>query len=229
MLEELKYKVWTANKKLPEQGLVTFSQGGASGIDREQGLFVINPSGVSYCDLRPEHMTVVDLSGNVIEGEYAPAADMPAHLELYKAFPNCGGIVRAHSSWATAFAQACKPIPPFGTIHADHFYGEIPATRLMTKTEIENSYEKNIGLIIIEAFKNLDPEAVPGVLVSGHGPWSWGSSPSDAVNNAVAMENIARLALCSMTLTPGLAPISQAILDKHYQLRKGNNTNFNQE
>ena len=140
-------------------------------------LLYTSPSGVSYCDLRPEHMTVVDLSGNVIEGEYAPAADMPAHLELYKAFPNCGGIVRTHSSWATAFAQACKPIPPFGTIHADHFYGEIPATRLMTKTEIENSYEKNIGLIIIEAFKNLDPEAVPGVLVSGHGPWSWGSSP----------------------------------------------------
>lgn len=219
MLEELKYKVWTANKELYECGLCAVTQGNVSGIDREQGLFVINPAGIDYSDLRPEQMIVMDLSGNIIEGEPFPVSDFPTHLELYKAFPKCGGIVQTHSSWATAFAQACKPIPPFGTIHADHFYGEIPATRLMTKTEIENEYEKNIGLIIIEAFKTLDSEAVPGVLVSGHGPLAWGTSASDAIHNAVLMEEIARLAICSMTLTPGLAPISQTILDKRHQKR----------
>ncbi len=216
MLEELKYKVWTANKSLPE---CAFMQGSVSGIDREQGLFVISPSEISRGELRPEQMVVVDLNGSVIEGETAPADDMPTHLELYKGFAKCGAVVRMYSEWATAFAQACKPIPAFGIIHAGYFHGEIPATRLMTKAEIENDYEKNIGLIIIEAFKNLSPEAIPGVLVSGHGPYTWGLDPADAVRNAAAMEDIARLALCSMTITPGLAPISQAILDKNYKKR----------
>lgn len=229
MLEELKYKVWQANLELPKHGLVTFTWGNVSGIDREQGLFVIKPSGVEYSELRPEMMVVMDLNGNKIEGDLNPSSDTPTHLELYKAFPKCGGIVHTHSTWATSFAQACKPIPPFGTTHADYFYGEIPATRLMTKAEIEGDYEKNTGLVIIEAFKKRDPEAVPGVLVSNHGPFAWGTDAANAVHNAVVMEEVAKMALRAMTLTPGLPPISQAILDKHYKRKHGENAYYGQK
>ena len=229
MLEELKYKVWQANLELPKHGLVTFTWGNVTGIDREQGLFVIKPSGVEYSELRPEMMVVMDLNGNKIEGDLNPSSDTPTHLELYKAFPKCGGIVHTHSTWATSFAQACKPIPPFGTTHADYFYGEIPATRLMTKAEIEGDYEKNTGLVIIEAFKKRDPEAVPGVLVSNHGPFAWGTDAANAVHNAVVMEEVAKMALRAMTLTPGLPPISQAILDKHYKRKHGENAYYGQK
>ena len=223
MLEELKQKVYEANMDLPRYGLVTFTWGNVSGIDREKGLFVIKPSGVEYEKLRPEDMVVVDMDGNKVEGEYNPSSDTPTHLELYKAFPECGGIVHTHSPWATSWAQACKSIPPFGTTHADYFYGAIPATRLMTKEEIESAYEKNTGLVIIETFKDKDPMAIPGVLVSNHGPFSWGTDAHNAVHNAVVMEECAKMALHSMQLNPELPSISQTILDKHYLRKHGAN------
>ena len=230
MLEELKEQVWLSNLDLPKYGLVTFTWGNVSGIDREKGLFVIKPSGVDYDKLRPEHMVVVDMDGNKVEGDLNPSSDTPTHLELYKAFPECGGIVHTHSSWATSFAQACRPIVPFGTTHADYFYGEIPATRLMTKEEIEGEYEKNTGLVIIETFKNkgIDPQAVPGVLVSNHGPFAWGTDANNAVHNAVVMEEVAKMALRSMQLSPLLTPISQTILDKHYLRKHGKNAYYGQ-
>jgi L-ribulose-5-phosphate 4-epimerase len=228
MLEELKQRVYEANMDLPRYGLVTFTWGNVSEIDREKGLFVIKPSGVDYDKLRPEDMVVVDMEGNKVEGEYNPSSDTPTHLELYKAFPTCGGVVHTHSSWATSFAQACKGIPPFGTTHADYFYGEIPATRLMTKEEIESAYEKNTGLVIIETFKDKDPEAIPGVLVSNHGPFAWGTDAHNAVHNAVVMEECAKMALRSLSLNPELPPISQAILDKHYLRKHGANAYYGQ-
>ena len=228
MLEELKQKVYEANMDLPRYGLVTFTGGNVSGIDREKGLFVIKPSGVEYEKLRPEDMVVMDLDGNKVEGEYNPSSDTPTHLELYKAFPECGGIVHTHSPWATSWAQACKGIPPFGTTHADYFYGEIPATRLMTKEEIETAYEKNTGLVIIETFAGKDAMAVPGVLVSNHGPFAWGTDAHNAVHNAVVMEECANMALHSLQLNPALPPISQTILDKHYLRKHGANAYYGQ-
>ncbi|MDD6484708.1 MAG: L-ribulose-5-phosphate 4-epimerase [Clostridiales bacterium] len=228
MLKELKEQVWLANLKLPEYGLVTFTWGNVSGIDRERGLFVIKPSGVEYGALKAEDMVVVDLEGNKVEGKYNPSSDTPTHAELYKAFPECGGIVHTHSSWATSFAQACRPIPAFGTTHADYFYGEIPATRLLTKEEIEGEYEKNTGKVIIETFKDKDPAAIPGVLVSNHGPFTWGADADTAVHNAVVLEEAAKMAYRSMMLTPGLSPISQTILDKHYLRKHGKNAYYGQ-
>lgn len=228
MLEELKKEVWLANLDLPKYGLVTFTWGNVSGIDREKGLFVIKPSGVPYEELKAEHMVVVDLDGNKVEGELNPSSDTPTHAELYKAFPECGGIVHTHSSWATSFAQAVKPIPAFGTTHADYFYGEIPVTRLMTKEEIEGEYEKNTGTVIIETFKDKDPAAVPGVLVANHGPFAWGTDAHNAVHNAVVMDEVAKMAYRSMVLTPGLGSISQTILDKHYLRKHGANAYYGQ-
>ncbi len=228
MLEELKKEVWAANLDLPKYGLVTFTWGNVSGIDREKGLFVIKPSGVEYDKLKPEDMVVMDLDGNKVEGDLNPSSDTPTHLELYKAFPECGGIVHTHSEWATSFAQAGKPIPAFGTTHADYFYGEIPVTRLMTKEEIEGEYEKNTGTVIIETFKDLDPVAVPGVLVNNHGPFAWGTDAHNAVHNAVVMDEVAKMALRSMQLTPGLPQISQYILDKHYLRKHGANAYYGQ-
>lgn len=228
MLEELKQEVWAANLDLPRYGLVTFTWGNVSGIDREKGLFVIKPSGVPYEELKPEHMVVMDLNGKKIEGSLNPSSDTPTHLELYKAFPECGGIVHTHSSWATSFAQAVKPIPAFGTTHADYFYGEIPVTRLMTKEEIEGEYEKNTGTVIIETFKDKDPAAVPGVLVANHGPFAWGTDAHNAVHNAVVMDEVAKMAYRAMVLTPDLPPISQTILDKHYLRKHGANAYYGQ-
>ena len=170
----------------------------------------------------------MDMDGNKVEGEYNPSSDTPTHLELYKAFPECGGIVHTHSPWATSWAQACKGIPPFGTTHADYFYGEIPATRLMTKEEIESAYEKNTGLVIIETFVGKDAMAVPGVLVSNHGPFAWGTDAHNAVHNAVVMEECAKMALHSLQLNPDLPPISQTILDKHYLRKHGANAYYGQ-
>lgn len=228
MLEELKKKVCEANLELPKYGLVTFTWGNVSAIDREKGLFVIKPSGVSYDDMKPEDMVVMDLDGNKVEGELNPSSDTPTHLELYKAFPECGGIVHTHSSWATSFAQAGKSIPAFGTTHADYFYGEIPATRLMTKEEIEGEYEKNTGTVIIETFKDKDPMAIPAVLVTNHGPFAWGTDAHNAVHNAVVLEEVAKMALRSMQLNPGLVSISQTILDKHYLRKHGANAYYGQ-
>jgi L-ribulose-5-phosphate 4-epimerase len=229
MLEELKQEVWKANLELPKHGLVTFTWGNVSGVDRERGLFVIKPSGVPYEELKPEHMVVMDLDGNKVEGDMNPSSDTPTHLELYNAFPNCGGIVHTHSEWATSFAQAGKGIPAFGTTHADYFYGEIPATRLMTRQEIEGEYEKNTGKVIIETFEGKEPDAVPAVLVTNHGPFAWGTDAMNAVHNAVVLEEVAKMALRSMMLTPGLPPISQVILDKHYLRKHGDNAYYGQK
>ena len=230
MLEELKEQVCLANLDLPKYNLVTFTWGNVSAIDREQGLFVIKPSGVEYDKLRPEDMVVMDLEGNKVEGDLNPSSDTPTHLELYKAFPECGGVVHTHSPWATSFAQACRGIPPFGTTHADYFYGEIPATRILTKEEIEGDYERNTGLVIIETFKNnnIDPAAVPGVLVSNHGPFTWGTDAHNAVHNAVVLEEVAKMAIRAMQLNPSLGPISQTILDKHYLRKHGANAYYGQ-
>jgi len=230
MLESLKEQVWKANLELPKHKLVTFTWGNVSGIDRDKGIFAIKPSGVPYEELRPEHIVLIDLDGNKVEGDMNPSSDTPTHLELYKAFPECGGIVHTHSTWATIFAQAGKGIPPFGTTHADYFYGEIPCTRLMTKEEIEGEYEKETGKVIIETFKNrnIDPMAVPGVVVINHGPFAWGTDADNAVHNAVVLEEVSKMAHRCMSLTPGLPPISQAILDKHYLRKHGKNAYYGQ-
>ena len=228
MLEQLKKEVYEANMDLVAKGMVIYTWGNVSGNDREKGLVVIKPSGDDYATMTWEDMVVVDMDGNVVVGKYKPSSDTPTHLELYKAFPECGGIVHTHSPWATSWAQACKSIPPFGTTHADYFYGAIPATRLMTKEEIESAYEKNTGLVIIETFKDKDPMAIPGVLVSNHGPFSWGTDAHNAVHNAVVMEECAKMALHSMQLNPELPSISQTILDKHYLRKHGANAYYGQ-
>lgn len=228
MLEDLKEQVWKANLELPRHKLVTFTWGNVSGIDRDKGIFAIKPSGIPYEELKPEHIVLIDLDGNKVEGNMNPSSDTPTHLELYKAFSECGGIVHTHSTWATIFAQAGKPVPPFGTTHADYFYGEIPCTRLMTKDEIEGEYEKETGKVITETFKDIDPMAVPGVVVINHGPFTWGTDADNAVHNAVVLEEVCKMAHRCMTLTPGLPPISQTILDKHYLRKHGKNAYYGQ-
>lgn len=217
MLDELKYKVWDAARRMAKLGLVKFDWGSVSGINRDKNLFAIKPEGVAYEDLVPEQFVIIDLSGNIIEGEN-PAADWQTHLELYKAFP-CGGIAHTCSDWATGFAASCKPIPAFGAIHADYFRGDIPATRLMTKEEIEQNYERNMGLVIAETFRTRNPQEIPAVLVSGHEPYTWGRDAAEAVQTAAVAEALAKTAACALTLTPGLAPVSKAIIDKRYTRR----------
>lgn len=194
MLEELKKAVYEANMLLPKYGLVTFTWGNVSQIDRETGYFAIKPSGVDYDKLTPEDMVIMDLEGNKIEGRYNPSSDTPTHLELYKAFPKIGGIVHTHSSWATSWAQSGRGIPCYGTTHADYMYGEIPCVRCLTKEEIEGAYERNTGLLIAEYFKNKDYEAVPAVLCKNHGPFTWGKDGHEAVHNAVVLEEVAKMA-----------------------------------
>ena len=184
MLEQLKKEVYEANMELPKRGLITYTWGNVSGIDRESGLFVIKPSGVDYDKLSPEDMVVMDLDGNKVEGDLNPSSDTPTHLELYKAYKDLGGIVHTHSPWATSWAQAGRSIPCYGTTHADYFYGEIPCARSLTKEEIEEAYEKNTGLVIIETFKDKDPVHVPGVLCTNHGPFTWGADAAEAVQEA---------------------------------------------
>ena len=191
MLERLKEEVLEANLLLPKYNLVTFTWGNVSGIDREKGLLVIKPSGVEYEEMKAEDMVVVDLEGNVVEGRLRPSSDTPTHIELYKAFPDIKGVVHTHSRMATSFAEAGLPIRPFGTTHADYFYGEIPCTRSLRKEEIEKDYEKNTGLVIKETFSERDPEAIPGVLVKNHGPFTWGKNPKNAVHNAAVLEEVA--------------------------------------
>ena len=228
MLEELKKKVWEANLLLPKYGLVTFTWGNVSGIDREKGLFVIKPSGVDYDGMRPEDMVVVDLCGKVVEGRWKPSSDTATHLELYKAFPKCGGIVHTHSRWATTFAQAGMDIPAMGTTQADYFYGAIPCTRLMTDAEIRGEYEKETGKVIVETFRDKDPAAIPGVLVCSHGPFAGGTDAMNAVHNAVVMEEIAFMDWHAMMLNPALGPMQQTLLDKHYLRKHGANAYYGQ-
>lgn len=229
MLEQLKEQVFLANLQLPKHGLVTFTWGNVSGIDRAKGLVVIKPSGVSYETMKATDMVVVDLaSGKVVEGSLKPSSDTPTHLELYKAFPNLGGIVHTHSRWATSFAQAGRGITPLGTTHADYFYGEIPCTRKMTTAEIQGEYEKETGAVIIETFQDKDPDAIPAVLVYSHGPFAWGKSPDDAVHNAVVLEEVAFMNFHALALTPGLPPMQQELLDKHYLRKHGKNAYYGQ-
>src|SRR5690625_727024 len=193
MLEKLKEQVLKANLDLPKHGLVTFTWGNVSGIDRETGHVVIKPSGVPYEELKQEHMVVVDLEGNVIEGELNPSSDTPTHVALYRAFPNIGGIVHTHSSWATIWSQAGRGIPALGTTQADYFYGEIPCTRKMTKEEVETDYELETGNVIVETFAGKDPIQVPGVLVNQHAPFAWGTDADNALHNAVVLEEVAKM------------------------------------
>ena len=228
MLEQLKKEVLEANLLLPKYGLVTFTWGNVSGIDRKSGLVVIKPSGVEYDTMSVDDMVVVDLNGNVAEGKRKPSSDTATHIELYKAFPACGGIVHTHSRWAASFAQAGRGIPPLGTTHGDYFYGEIPCTRLMTNEEIAGEYEKETGKVIIEAFDGKNPEAVPGVLVHSHGPFAWGKDAHEAVHNAVVMEEVAFMAFHAMMLSPNLQDMQQELLDKHYLRKHGKNAYYGQ-
>lgn len=228
LLEELKRQVLEANLALPRYKMVTFTWGNVSGIDREKGLVVIKPSGVPYETMGLDDLVVVDLDGNVREGRLRPSSDTPTHLVLYKAFPGIGGIVHTHSPWATSWAQAGRAIPPFGTTHADYFYGEIPCTRPMTREEVEGHYELETGNVIAETFRDKDPLAVPGVLVHGHAPFAWGRDAEEAVHNAVVLEEVAKLALNTLLLNPEASPISQALLDKHYLRKHGKNAYYGQ-
>ncbi|MBO4717284.1 MAG: L-ribulose-5-phosphate 4-epimerase [Spirochaetales bacterium] len=229
MLEKLKEEVLRANLLLPKHDLVTFTWGNVSAIDRKSGLIVIKPSGVEYDGMKAQDMVVLDLEGNVVEGHFRPSSDTPTHIELYKAFPNIGGIVHTHSRWATSFAQAGCELNPMGTTHADYFYGPIPCTRALTDDEINGAYEKNTGLVIIETFSDIDPDAVPGVLVRNHGPFAWGTDAANAVHNAVVMEEVAFMNYHAMTLRPQAPCVSQTLLDKHYYRKHGKNAYYGQE
>ena len=228
MLEELKKTVCEANLLLPKHGLVTFTWGNVSGIDREKGLVVIKPSGVPYDGMQPEDMVVVDLDGKLVEGKWKPSSDTPTHVVLYKAFPECGGIVHTHSRWAPTFAQAKKEISAMGTTHADYFYGAIPCTRPMTDREIRGEYEKETGNVIVETFADRNPADIPGVVVCSHGPFAWGTDPMNAVHNAVVMEEVAFMNWHAMVLNPEFGPMQQTLLDKHYLRKHGKNAYYGQ-
>lgn len=228
MLEELKRLVYEANMELPARGLITYTWGNVSGIDREKSLFVIKPSGVDYENLHPEDMVVMDLNGNKVEGELKPSSDTPTHLELYKAFPEIGGVVHTHSPWAASWAQAGRSIPCYGTTHADYFYGEIPCARNLTPEEIETGYETNTGKVIIKTFTEKNPSYVPGVLCANHGPFTWGKDAKEAVHNAVVLEEVAKMACRTEMLRPGVQEAPQVIRDKHFMRKHGPNAYYGQ-
>lgn len=228
MLEQLKKEVYEANMLLPKHGLVTFTWGNVSGLDKETGLFVIKPSGVDYDQLTPGDMVVMDLDGNKVEGNYNPSSDTATHLELYKAFPDIGGIVHTHSEWATSWAQAGRGIPCYGTTHADYMYGEIPCVRNLTKQEIEVAYEKNTGVLIVEYFKDKDYISMPAVLCKNHGPFTWGKDAYDAVHNAVVLEEVAKMAARCELINPQALPAPQELQDKHYNRKHGADAYYGQ-
>ena len=228
MLEQLKEKVFRANLELPKYGLVTFTWGNVSAIDRESGLVVIKPSGVDYDVMAAEDMVIVDLEGRVVEGKWKASSDTPTHLVLYKAFPNIGGIVHTHSRNAASWAQAGMDIPALGTTHGDYFYGDIPCTRKMTPDEIAGEYEKETGNVIVETFKGKNPDDIPAVLVNSHGPFTWGSDAENAVHNAVVLEELAFMAFQAKMLNPGLTAMQSELLDKHYLRKHGANAYYGQ-
>jgi L-ribulose-5-phosphate 4-epimerase len=231
MLEELKELVCKANLQLPKYGLVTFTWGNVSAVDRASGLMVIKPSGVEYDGMKPEDMVVVSLAtGEKVEGKWKPSSDTDTHVALYNAFPHIGGIVHTHSRWATTFAQAQMGVPALGTTHGDYFYGEIPCTRRMTPEEIAGRYELETGNVIIETFRNrdIDADQVPAVLVASHGPFAWGKDAMEAVHNAVVLEEVSFMALHAIQLNPSLTSMQQELLDKHYLRKHGKNAYYGQ-
>lgn len=231
MLEELKKRVYEANMQLPKHGLVTFTWGNVSELDRETGYFAIKPSGVEYDKMTPDDMVIMDLNGNKIEGSYNPSSDTATHIELYKAFSDIGGIVHTHSSYATSWAQAGRSIPCYGTTHADYIYGEVPCVRCLTKEEIDAGYEKNTGVLIVKEFIRLckDPAAVPAVLCKNHGPFTWGKNAMDAVHNAVVLEEVAKMAYRTESINHHVQPAPQELQDKHYYRKHGANAYYGQK
>ena len=229
MLENLKKEVYEANMLLPKHGLITFTWGNVSAIDRERGLVVIKPSGVDYDKMKSEDMVVVDLDGNVVEGNLKPSSDTPTHLKLYKEFKDIGGVVHTHSRWATIFAQAGKGINPYGTTQADYFYGTIPCTRDMSIEEIKGEYEYNTGSVIVETFKDIDPNKMPAVLVKNHGPFTWGKDAVDAVHNAVVLEEVAMMAFNTELLNiHNTTNMPSELLDKHFLRKHGPDAYYGQ-
>jgi len=229
MLNALKREVCRANLDLVQAGLVVATWGNASGIDRQRGLVVIKPSGVPYAGMTPRHMVVVSLrDGKVVEGQFKPSSDTPTHLVLYRAFPSIGAVVHTHSLYATAWAQAKKDLPSYGTTQADYCYGDVPCTRLLTAAEIRSDYEANTGHVIVERFKKLDPLQHPAVLVASHGPFTWGKNVTDAVHNAIVLEFLARLASETLRLNPNLKPMQPALLDKHFLRKHGPHAYYGQ-
>ncbi len=241
MLEELKKQVYEANMELPRRGLITYTWGNVSGIDRESGYFVIKPSGVDYDDLTPEDMVVMDLKGNKVEGKYKPSSDTATHMELYNKYPEIGGVVHTHSPEATAWAQAGRSIPLYGTTHADYFYGEIPCARSLTPEEIDEAYEVNTGKVIIETFEerggtvvgaehpgSVNPMHTPGVLCTNHGPFTWGKDAAEAVHNAVVLEEVAKMATKTELINPKVKPAPDCIKDKHFFRKHGENAYYGQ-
>lgn len=231
MLEELRKAVWEANMELPRRNLVTYTWGNVSGIDREKGLIVIKPSGVEYEDLTPEKLVIVDLDNNIVEGNLNPSSDTKTHVELYRAFPTLGGIVHTHSPHAVAWAQAGRDIPCYGTTHADYFYGPVPCARSLTAEEVEEDYERNTGKVIIETFtgRGLDPKAVPGVICRNHGPFTWGKDAAQAVYHAVVLEEVAKMAMYTITIDPNTPSAPQHVQDKHYMRKHGPNAYYGQK
>lgn len=230
MLEELKKQVYEANMELPKRGLVTYTWGNVSGIDREKGLFVIKPSGVDYDELKPEDLVVMDLKGNKVEGDMNPSSDTKTHVVLYNAFPKIGGIVHTHSPHAVAWAQAGRDIPAYGTTHADYFYGDVPCARSLTKEEIDEDYEANTGHIIVEVFKEreLDPIFVPAVICRNHGPFTWGKDAAQAVYHSVVLEEVAKMDLYTEMINPKVERAPQCIQDKHFMRKHGPNAYYGQ-
>ena len=229
LLKGLREEVLEANLELVRRGLVLYTFGNASGISRKDGLIVIKPSGVAYESLTPEHMVVTKLDGQIVEGELRPSSDLATHLEIYKQFTNVGGVAHTHSEFATAWAQACRPIPCFGTTHADSFHGEVPVTPCLTPDEIASDYEKNTGRVICRHFNEVDPDAVPAVLVAGHGPFCWGATAAVAAHNAVILESVARMAYYTLTIAPDAQPIASHLRDKHFLRKHGKNAYYGQE
>lgn len=228
MYENLRKAVCDANIELQKHKLVIYTWGNVSGIDREANVVAIKPSGVAYEELTPEKIVLLDLDGKIIEGTLNPSSDTPTHLELYRNFPNVGGVCHTHSTNATMWAQACREIPCFGTTGADYFYGSIPVTDMMSQEEIENDYELNTGKVIVRRFADIDPMQVPAVLVANHGPFAWGNSPAKAVESTVVLEQIAKMALGTITINPDQRPISNTLLDKHYLRKHGKNAYYGQ-
>ncbi|HUS86038.1 MAG TPA: L-ribulose-5-phosphate 4-epimerase [Bacteroidales bacterium] len=228
MLSELKEVVWSANIHLAKSGLAIITWGNVSGFDRGKSLVVIKPSGVNYDEMKPDDMVVVNIDGEKVEGKLNPSSDTPTHLELYRSLPGIGGIVHTHSPYACGWAQSGRDIPAMGTTHADHFYGDIPCTRKLTHAEVESDYELNTAKVIMERFREIDPSAIPGVLVNDHGPFAWGQDPDEAVTNAIALEEVAKIALVSMTIA-GNDPIDDYLLDKHYNRKHGRRAYYGQK